>query len=140
MAIPFPSEAWAKALKDVLNNDAEYAQIARNWEGDFVFAIEPDGSLARPVYMYLNLWHGQCLEAMELADPAEKKAAFTLAAPLSVMVRIVQGKLDAMQAMMTRQLKVSGSMVYMMKNVPTVLKFVKCTQKVESEFPVDSGQ
>lgn len=137
MAIPFPSDAWIKALKDVLNNDAEYAQIARNWEGDILFVIEPDGAQARPVYMYLNLWHGQCLEAMEIADPGEKKPAFTLASPLSVMTRIVQGKLDAMQAMMTRQLKVSGSMVYMMKNVPTVLKFVKCTQTVDSEFPAN---
>ena len=136
MAISFPSDAWAKALKDVLNSDTEYARIAKNWEGDIVFVVEPEGSQAKPIYMYLNLWHGECLDAMELADPKEKKAAFTLNAPLSVMTRIVQGKLDPMQAMMTRQLKVNGSMVYMMKNVPTVLKFVKCAQKVDSEFPV----
>ena len=135
MAIPFPSDAWIKALKDVLNADAEYAQIARNWEGDIVFLVEPDGANTRAAVMYLDLWHGECREARELVDPAEKKAAFTLAAPLPVFMKIVQGKLDAMQAMMTRQLKVSGSMVYMMKNVPTVLKFVKCTQKVETEFP-----
>ncbi|MEK6575896.1 MAG: SCP2 sterol-binding domain-containing protein, partial [Chloroflexota bacterium] len=93
-----------------------------------------------PKHMYLNLWHGECRDARELADPNEGKAAFTLNAPLSVFVKVVQGRLDPMQAMMTRQLKVSGSMVYMMKNVPTVLKFVKCTQKVDSEFPVISNQ
>ncbi|MBI4632143.1 MAG: SCP2 sterol-binding domain-containing protein, partial [Chloroflexi bacterium] len=63
-----------------------------------------------------------------------KKAAFLLAAPFSVFQRIVQGKLDPMQAMMTRQLKVTGNMVYMMRNVPTVLRFVKCTSKIDSEF------
>jgi putative sterol carrier protein len=135
MAIPFPSDAWIKALKDVLNADAEYAQIARNWEGDLVFMVESDAASPRPVYMYMDLWHGECRDACELADPVGKKAAFTLAAPLPVFMKIVQGRLDAMQAMMTRQLKVSGSMVYMMKNVPTILKFVKCTQKVDSEFP-----
>jgi len=140
MAFKFPSDAWIKALKDVLNSDAEYGQIARNWEGDILFLVEPDGLFPQPVSMYMDLWHGQCREAHELASPDEKKAAFTLAASLSVFIRVVQGKLDPMQAMMTRQLKVSGSMVYMMKNVPTVLKFVKCTQKVESEFPVISKQ
>jgi putative sterol carrier protein len=140
MPIPFPSDAWIKALKDVLNSDAEYAQIARNWEGDIVFVVEPEGSFTKPKHMYLNLWHGECRDAHELADPNEAKAAFTLNAPLSVFVKVVQGRLDPMQAMMTRQLKVSGSMVYMMKNVPTVLKFVKCTQKVDSEFPVISNQ
>jgi putative sterol carrier protein len=135
MAIPFPSDAWIKALQDVLNNDAEYAQVARNWEGDFMFLVEPDQSFAKPVCMYMDLWHGKCRDARELTGPTEKKAAFTLSAPLPVFIRVVQGKLDPMQAMMTRQLKVNGSMVYMMKNVPTVLKFVKCTQRVETEFP-----
>lgn len=140
MPIPFPSDAWIKALKDVLNSDAEYARIARNWEGDIVFVVEPEGSFTKPIHMYLNLWHGECRDARELADPNEAKAVFTLNAPLSVFVKVVQGRLDPMQAMMTRQLKVTGSMVYMMKNVPTVLKFVKCTRKVDSEFPVISNQ
>jgi len=137
MAIPFPSDAWIKALKDVLNSDAEYAQIARNWEGDVLFVVEGDGP--QPKVMYVDLWHGECRDAAELDNPATKKAAFTLSAPLAVFTKIVQGKLDPMQAMMTRQLKVSGSMVYMMKNVPTVLKFVKCTQKVDTEFPATSA-
>jgi putative sterol carrier protein len=134
MPIPFPSDAWIKSLKDVLNNDSEYAQIAHNWEGDIVFLVEPDTAATPPTYMYIDLWHGECRDACKLNSLTEKKAAFILAASLSVFTKIVQGKLDAMQAMMTRQLKVSGSMVYMMKNVPTVLKFVKCTQKVETEF------
>jgi len=137
MAIPFPSDAWIKALKDVLNSDAEYAQIAHNWEGDIVFLVEPDSPQSRPICMYIDLWHGQCREAGELVSPNQKKAAFTLSATLPVFTKIVQGKLDAMQAMITRQLKVTGSMVYMMKNVPTVLKFVKCTQKVETVFLVN---
>jgi len=135
MPIPFPSDAWAEAVKDVINSDVEYAQVAHKWEGDTIFFIEPEGSLTNPTALYLDLWHGECREARELSDPNEKKAAFTLTAPLSVFVRILQGKLDPMQAMITRQLKVSGSMVYMMKNVPTVLKFVKTCAKVDSEFP-----
>ena len=138
MSIPFPSDAWIKALKDVLNSDADYAQTAQTWEGDVVFQIEPDDLTAKPVSLYIDLWHGQCRDAYELTDPSAKKAAFVLAASLSVFVKIVQGKLDPMQAMMTRQLKVAGSMVYMLKNVPTVLKFVKCTSKVDTEFPATS--
>ncbi len=135
MPIPFPSDAWAKAFQDVLNSDADYARVAVHWEGDIVFLFEPEGAQTESKAMYLDLWHGQCREARALADPAEKKAAFVLAAPYSVFNRIVQGKLDAMQAMMTRQLKVTGSMVVMMKNVSTVLRFVKCTTLVDTEFP-----
>jgi putative sterol carrier protein len=69
-----------------------------------------------------------------MADPSQKKAAFVLSATLPAFTRIIRGKLDAMQAMMTGQLKVAGSMVYMMKNVPTVLRFVKCATMVDTEF------
>jgi|CXWL01.1.fsa_nt_gi putative sterol carrier protein len=136
MSIPFPSDAWVKALKDVVNSDADYAQAAQNWEADVIFHVEPDSLLPKPMLMYVDLWHGQCRDAYEVASLDDKKAAFVLAAPASVLIRIIQGKLDPMQAMITRQLKVHGSMVYMMKNVPTVLKFVKCASKVDSEFPV----
>ena len=42
MAYPFPSEEWLMALKDVLNSDSQYADIAENWEGDIVIVIEPN--------------------------------------------------------------------------------------------------
>ncbi len=134
MSIPFPSDAWIKALQDVLNIDEEYARIAHNWEGDLTFVVEAEGARAKPIYMYMDLWHGKCRDARQVADLDEKKAAFLLAAPFSVFQKIVQGKLDPMQAMMTRQLKVTGNMVYMMRNVPTVLRFVKCTSKIDSGF------
>ncbi len=134
MPIPFPSDMWIKSLQDVLNTDEEYARIAHNWEGDLMFVVEAEGTQARTMFMYMDLWHGKCRDARQVADVNEKKAAFLLAAPYSVFQRIVQGKLDPMQAMMTRQLRVTGSMVYMMRNVPTVLKFVKCATKIDSGF------
>ncbi len=134
MSIPFPTDAWVKALKEVLNADPDYARIAAKWEGDIVFHVEPSGAATKPLYLYVDLWRGKCREAYELADPSQKKAAFVLSATLPVFTRIIQGQLDAMQAMMTGQLKVAGSMVYMMKNVPTVLRFVKCATMVDTEF------
>mgnify|MGYP001558289298 FL=1 len=134
MSIPFPSDAWIKALKEVLNGDSDYARIAANWEGDIVFNVGPGGAATKPLYLYMDLWHGKCRNAYEMTDPSQKKAAFVLSATLPVFTRIIQGQLDAMQAMMTGQLKVAGSMVYMMKSVPTVLRFVKCATLVDTEF------
>jgi putative sterol carrier protein len=39
-----------------------------------------------------------------------------------------------MTAMMTSKLKVKGSMGYMMRNVPTVLDFVRVAQEVTTEI------
>jgi hypothetical protein len=43
MSTIFPSLEWLEALSRKLNNDAKYAQIARNWEGDMCVIIEQAG-------------------------------------------------------------------------------------------------
>ncbi len=137
MSVKFPSDAWAKALLEKLNNSPTYAETAKNWEGDFYFVIEPDpgsAALAAPFTMYLDLWHGKCRDAYEVTSE-RPEAAFVLAAPLANLIRILKGELDPMQAMATGKLKVHGNIIVMMKSVPTVLEFVKTAQQVESDFP-----
>ncbi|MBI3761611.1 MAG: SCP2 sterol-binding domain-containing protein [Chloroflexi bacterium] len=137
MATKFPSDEWAKALMEKLNTSAAYAEVAKNWEGDCCFVVEPDpGStaLSAPFTMYMDLWHGKCRDAFSIPDPSAKNPAFIFTAPLSSFVRIIKGELEPIQAMLTRKLSVKGSMVTVMRNVPTVLEFVKTCTLVESEF------
>ena len=51
-----------------------------------------------------------------LKDAAEKKATFVLTATYENIKRIVTGKLDPMQAMMTRKLSVQGNLAVMMRS------------------------
>ena len=130
----FITPEWVQALIDKLNSDEKYAHTARNWEGDFRFVIEPSGSLTEPLYFYVDLWHGKCRDGYFEKDDLGKKPAFVLKATYDNMKRILTGNLDPMQAMMTRKLNVHGSMVLMMRNVPTVLDFVRCCREVTDSF------
>jgi putative sterol carrier protein len=138
MGYPFPSDAWLQALVVVLNNDNRYAEIARNWEGDMTVVIEQGDSMAAsklPIAKYLDLWHGKCRNA-RVIDPESEElpdAAFTLRATIDNIYKIFTGDLDPMQAMLTRRLRVEGNMAYMLRNVPTVLEFVRCARSVEIE-------
>jgi putative sterol carrier protein len=98
------------------------------------FFIEPDGNLKEPLTFYLDLWHGKCrkVEYKPVAD-AYPNPAFTLTASYNNITAILSGKLNPMTAMMTSKLKVKGSMGYMMRNVPTVLDFVRVAQEVTTE-------
>jgi len=139
VAYPFPSQAWVQALISILNSDNRYAEVARNWEGDLVFAVEPDDDgqsndpQAQVVRIYLDLWHGKCRDGYMVEDgmAVAPPAKYVLSALRSNFLRILSGELDAMQAMLTRRLRVDGSMAYMLRNVPTVLDFVRCTKRVE---------
>ena len=128
----FPSPEWLKGLDDKLNSDEKYAHVARNWEADLYFVIEPQGNLSEGVIYYLDLWHGKCRGTEVVSNLTAHKPAFTMKAGYNNFVAILQGRLDPMQAMLTRKLDVKGNMAYMMRNVPTVLDFVRCAREVTS--------
>jgi putative sterol carrier protein len=126
----FPSSEWVAALDHKLNNDAAYAAAAEKWEGDICFVIEADEALPERVVIFLDLWHGACRMASMLPAGEACEAAFTLTAPFSNWVRILQNDLHPMQAMLTQKLKVKGNMGYLMRHVPTVLDFTRCAVEI----------
>lgn len=136
MAYKFPSDDWLQALKEKLNADENYARIAKNWEGDIMFNIEPEGPISTVMEMYIDLWHGECRRAFIPAEKPEETSnpAYVLSAPYGNFKRILSGELDPMQAMITRKLRVQGSMAYLMRNVPVVLDFVRCAQEIETDY------
>ena len=135
MTAVFPSEEWLKGLETKLNSDEKYADIAKNWEGDLFFRIEPEGNLKEELTFYLDLWHGKCRKAEYKPDAsAYPKPAFTLSATYNNITAVLQGKMNPMTAMMTMKLKVQGSMGYMMRNVPTVLDFVRVASEATEEI------
>ena len=135
MAAIFPSEEWLQGLEEKLNSDSRYHEIAKNWEGDLLFLIEPEGNLKERLTFYLDLWHGHCRKVEYKPEIASHpNPTFTLTARYKDIASILQGNLNPMTAMMTSKLKVKGSMAYMMRNVPTVLDFVRVAQEVTTEI------
>jgi putative sterol carrier protein len=135
MSAIFPSEEWLQGLKTKINADTRYHEIAKNWEGDLFFFIEPDDNLKERLTFYLDLWHGTCRNVeYQPSAAAHPSPAFTLTASYKDITSILTGKLNPMTAMMTSKLKVKGSMGYMMRNVPTVLDFVRVAQEVTTEI------
>ena len=135
MSAQFPSLEWLRGLEQKLNSDEKYAQIAKTWEGDLLFLIDPEGNLKERLAFSLDLWHGTCRSVDYNPDPEKyPNPVFTLQATYNNITAILSGKLDPMTAMMTNKLKVKGNLGYMMRNVPTVLDFVRCAREVTSEI------
>ncbi len=136
----FPSESWVNALEMALNGDARYAHVARNWEGDIVFQVEPDrpgGGLAgERSWVYFDLWHGKCRRSGFHDEPEglPSDPTFTLTARRADFAKVITGALDPMQAMLTRKIQVRGNFGYFLRNVPVVLDFVRCCQTVETRL------
>jgi putative sterol carrier protein len=129
----FPSAEWLQALMEKLNSDEKYAQVARNWEGDMAFVIEPGGQIKEEIKYYIDLWHGKCRDAFVMDDTRQVDPVFTLTGPYGNYARLLKGELDPMQALLTRKLGVKGNMAVLMRNVPTVLDFVRCCREITEE-------
>jgi putative sterol carrier protein len=130
----FPSSAWLEALHLKLNADEHYGVVARNWEGDLYFDIQPDDRLSRNVSMYLDLWHGKCRGvAFDAPLNPLRRPRFVLTSSYRNFTAVLLGEMNPMTAMMTSKLKVDGDLGYMMRHVPTVLDFVRCAREITTE-------
>jgi putative sterol carrier protein len=135
MAIKFPSEEWIKALMQELNKSQAYRDAAKDWEGDFYFIVEPEGGLEKQFIFYMDLWHGKCRSACVITDEKEKTPEFRILAPLSKWRRVIEKKLDPIQGLITRQLKLKGNLMKIMKTPKAALELVNCCTLVPTDFP-----
>ena len=135
MSYPFPSPSWLEAASQALNQDERYSQVAHKWEGDCLFQVEDNSTGAPLSWLYFDLWHGKCRRAQAFEPPAQDmpRPVFTISASLKHFLQVLGGQLDPIQAMLTRRLRVHGSMGYMLRNIPTVLDFVRVVSGVAIE-------
>ncbi len=135
MSFAFPSDPWVKAMMADLNASAAYKQAAEKWEGDFYFIIDPGGTLEKQVTLYMDLWHGDCREAFEVNGHI-RNPVFRLSGPVATWKKVMTKKLDPMQAMMTGQLRLTGNMAMVMKNVRAAKELVEACTRIPTEYPI----
>jgi len=134
MGFEFPSDAWIKELSDHLNQSASYERSAKDWEGDFVFVVEPDEAYAETAYLFLGLHHGKSTGAARVESQDEREAAFVIRAPYSIWRKVIEGDLDPIRGMMTRRLKLSGNMVKIMRYPRAAQEIVACCAEVPTDW------
>ncbi len=134
MALRFPSDEWIKELAQQLNASATYERSARDWEGDFVFVIEPDRASLEIAYLYLGLYHGKSTGGALMASEDERPVEFRISAPFSTWRQVVEGKLDPIQGMMTRKLKLQGNMMKIMRYPKAAKEIIGCCALVPTDF------
>ena len=134
MAFRFPSGEWIKELSSKLNESEAYERSAKDWEGDFIFIVEPDDAYDGTAYLFLSLHHGKSPDAAELASEDEREAEFVLRAPFSNWRKVIEGKLDPIQGMMTRKLQVEGNMMKIMRYPKAAKEIVSCCAFIPTDF------
>ncbi len=134
MALKFPSDEWIKELGQLLNASASYERSAKNWEGNFIFVCEPDETYDSAAYLFLGLYHGKSTGAAMLESEDEREAQFVIRATFSAWRQVIEGKLDPIQGMMMRKLKLKGDMKMILRYVAAAKEIVSCCALIPTDF------
>ena len=137
MGHPFPSQSWADAFREAVNQNETYRKHGKPWTfGKVAMAVKatPDKGIPDDAGFVLDVHEGQCrgityvrgLEAME-------EAPFIIVAAYDRWLTVIRGEVDPIKAMMEGKLKlVKGSL-------PTMLRFVESSRAlVNSATEVDT--
>ncbi|MBN1954899.1 MAG: SCP2 sterol-binding domain-containing protein [Anaerolineae bacterium] len=134
MALSFPSDEWIKELSNQLNASPSYEQSAQDWEGDFIFVVEPDENYPETTHLFLALFHGKSPGAEMLSSPDQQEAEFVIQAPFGTWRRVIEGQLEPIQGMMTRKLKLRGNMMKIMRYPAAAKEIVSCCARIPTDF------
>lgn len=108
----FPSRGWAEAAMAMVNADPESVEAARGWSGDFGLVIEAEaGKLEEHFVAWVRPEGGRIAELRVLVDPDdldELEPAYRVRAPYSVWKGLLLGRVDPVQAILQRQLRIDG--------------------------------
>jgi putative sterol carrier protein len=138
----FPSEEWILELCGRINDSSEYRDAAAMWEGDisFVFGAEPNKGFPRDVWVWLDLWHGECRGASIVSAEEGASARYVIRAAYSRWKDVVRGDLDPIKGMMQGKLKVQGDLPTIVRYVRAANQLVHLTTTVPTEFVDEATQ
>lgn len=133
MGILFPSDEWIKAAMVAVNGSEVYKEAAKSWEGDLVFVVTAIPDERKVVELYMDLWHGVCRDAYEVIETVPSE--FVISAPLPVWRKVLEGKLDPIRGLVSRQLKMKGNMMKVMKAPKAAVELVNSCATVDTDWP-----
>lgn len=133
----FPSDEWLKDYVERINSSKEYEEAAATWEGDlcYVFEAEPDKSVPKDVWTWVDLWHGKCRDARyDVGEEEGTKAKFIIRAPYSRWKQVIRKELDPVKGMMQGKLKLKGDLPTIVRNVKAANELVNIAASVPTDF------
>ena len=132
--LKFPSEGWIRAFKEELNRNKDYAEAAKDGEGNFLFIVNPDERLDQETIFYVDLWHGKCRDVGVVSSRDEKETEFVYEGPYGNWLRLIDGEIDPIKGIMMRKFKLRGDMSKIMRYTRAALELVKTASRVPTEF------
>ncbi|MGY5862129.1 MAG: SCP2 sterol-binding domain-containing protein [Candidatus Thorarchaeota archaeon] len=130
----FLSEDWVERFMELINSNQQYEEVAKGWEGDFIFRVDSDGkAVTEPIRAYVDLWHGKC-RAVHPATPGET-AQYTYSGTLENWKKLLNREIGPVKGLFRRKFKIKGGMMMVMRYISAARELVETATRVPTRFP-----
>ena len=134
----YPSNAWCDEWKNALNNDPAVEKTGKNWgvdfNGNFIFELQPGDGLDQTTYVYLEAAAGKCSDARLVKDPSEVDAGFYVIGLYANFKPVVKGEKDFIEGVVRGIHKLKGDMSKIMRNAKFIRAVANSISSFENEY------
>jgi putative sterol carrier protein len=127
---------WVATYEKLIQEDAPYKEAAKTWEGSVVIHIlaRPESGLERDIYLFMDLWHGDCRFVRLFPPEAGEKGDFVLTGELERWEAVMSGELDTIKAMMQGKIKLKGHLPTIVRAVKAATRLVELSGQIETKY------
>jgi len=124
----FPSDDWADAYRDALNENPAYAEAGKDWtHGAVAMVVKADAALGIDTDMavLLDVDSGRCRAASYLdGDAAREQGAFVLEGTYARWATLIKQGDDPIKTLMQGKLKMTKG------HLPTLIRYVESSKQL----------
>jgi len=116
------SPEWVANFEKLVQADQTYKEVAKKWEGSVVIHMlpSPPVGLNNDIYVFLDLWHGDCRFAKLVPKEIGANGNYVLTGELERWESVLKKELDVTKGLMQGKLKLKG-------HLPTIVRYVKAS-------------
>ncbi len=128
---------WVATFEKKIKADDKYKKLAKKWEGSVVIHIlaKPDLGLEEDLYLYLDLWHGDCRFVRLVPREVGVKGNYVLTGEFERWKSVMKGDLDPIKGLMQGKIKLKGSLTTMVRYVKAASRLVSIATEIDTKFP-----
>lgn len=90
---------WVHEFEKAIRTDARYKEAAKLWEGSVILIFKPDplAGLDNEIFIFIDLWHGECRGAKLVPPEIGRKGDFVLVAEYREWKGILKKELNVVK-------------------------------------------
>lgn len=98
---------WVSEMEKKIQNDEQYKQAAKAWEGSLVLVFKglAEIGLNRDIFIFMDLWHGECHSVRIVPPEMGRTGEYVLEAPYERWKKIMRKELNVVKEIATMKLK-----------------------------------